>query len=230
LAGAESQSVRGISRGGPPVDASPVVWRGSGPSLSIAYERGARRRLHRATLDLSQAGSFAYVGPITRVDASGEDGLRRVEGRYEYRRYPFDDLVMRGLHAGVGVQGIGRHLRFTRRASAFATQRNSETTAAIAVVAALRVDRWARWTADLEWVNGISTNYGSQRLDIDPLADLRGHGGGWLTDLSARVTVRVAPALALTVAYLRADEGTMVSSNSAATARRRVIAGVTYAR
>jgi hypothetical protein len=229
-AGVESQSLRDISRGGPPVDASPVSWRGSGPSLSIGYERGARRRLHRATLDVSQAGSFAYLGPIHRVAASGDDGLNRVEGRYEYRRYPFDDLLMRGLHAGIGVQGIGRHLTYTRRASTFAIQRNSETTAAAAVVAAVRVDRWTRWTADLEWVNGISTTYGTQRLDIDTLADLRGHGGGWLTDLSARFTVRVASTLALTVTYLRADEGTMLSSNASATARRRVIAGVTYAR
>ena len=229
-AGAESQSVRDISRGGPPVDASPVAWRGSGPSFSIGYERGARRRLHRVTLDLSQVGSFAYVGPVQRVDASGEDGLRRVEGRYEYRRYPFDDLLMKGLHAGVGVQGIGRHISFTRRASSFGLQHNSETSAAVAVVAAARVDRWSRWTADVEWVNGISANRASESLDVDALADRQRWGGGWLTDLSARFTFRVAPALALTVAYLRADEGTMVSSNSSATARRRVIAGVTYAR
>jgi hypothetical protein len=207
-----------------------VSWQGSGPSISLGYERSAPRRLHRATLDLSQAGSFAYRGPLDGIDAPGDDQLRRFEGRYEYRRYPFDDLLMRGLHAGVGVQGIGRHMSFTRRASSFGAQHNTETTAAVAVVAALRVDRWTRWTADLEWVNGISTNYGTESLDIDELADLRSHGGGWLTDLSARVTVRVAPRLALAVTYLRADEGTMVSSNAYATSRRRIVAGVTYAR
>jgi hypothetical protein len=229
-AGAESQSVRDISRGGPPVDASPVEWRGSGPSINIAYERPGERRFHRFTVDVSSAGSFAYVGPVQHVTAPEGDRLWRFEGRYEYRRYPLDDLFMRGLHGGIGVQGIGRRLGYTRGASTFAQQHNHETAAAIACVAAMRIDRWRRWWADIEWVNGISANHGSESLDIDPLADASRWGGGWLTDLSARVTVRLTGKTALTVSYVRADEGTMVSHNAYAMSRRRITGGVTYAR
>ena len=229
-AGAESQSLRDISRGGPPVDASPVEWRGSGPFVSIGYERPGPRRFHRAALDVSSARSFAYAGPIRRVDAPAEDRLRRVEGRYEYRRYPFDDLFMRGFDAGVGIQGIGRRVTFARRASTFGTQHNSEITAAVACVAAARVRRWSRWSADVEWVNGIGASRARETFDVDPLADLRRWGGGWLTDLSARVTVRATTRLAVSVAYLQAGEGTMVTNNAYATSRRRVAVGVVYAR
>jgi hypothetical protein len=229
-AGAESQSLRDISRGGPPVDASPVEWRGSGPSVSVGYERPGPRRFHRAGLDVSSARSFSYAGPIRRVAAAREDRLLRVEGRYEYRRYPFDDLFIRGFDAGVGVQGIGRRVTFTRRASAFGTQHNAEVTAAVACVAAARLRRWTRWSADIEWVNGISAARARETLDVDPLADARRWGGGWLTDLSARLTVRLAARTALSVAYLRTGEGTMVSNNAYATSRERFAVGVVYAR
>jgi hypothetical protein len=155
-AGAESQSYRDISRGGPPVDASPIKWRGSGPSISLGYERAGVRRLHRATVDVSHARSFQYEGPVQRMAASREDRLRRIEARYEYRRYPLDDLFMRGFDAGAGVQGIGRRVSYTRAASTFGLQHNTEVTAAIACVAAARLYRWARWSADVEWINGIS--------------------------------------------------------------------------
>jgi len=229
-AGAESQSQRDISRGGPPVEASPVEWRGSGPSISLGYERPGLRRLHRVTLDVSQARSFSYRGPVQSARAATEDRLARLEGRYEYRRYPLDDVFVRGLDLGVGVQGIGRHVRATRAASAFGRQHNSEISAAIACVAAARIHRSARWSADVEWVNGIAASRARETLDVDPLADARRNGGGWLTDLSARVSIRLAERMALNVSYLRTGEGTMVSHNAYATSRERLAVGVTYAR
>ena len=57
-AGPESQSFRDISRGGPPVDASPVEWKGSGPSLALGYERRDVRRFHRFSADIAAARSF----------------------------------------------------------------------------------------------------------------------------------------------------------------------------
>jgi hypothetical protein len=229
-AGAESQSLRDVSRGGPPVDASPIDWQGSGPSISFGYERPGTRRSHRATVDVSAARSFSYNGPVQRIAAPREDSLLRVEARYEYRRYPLDDLFMRGFDAGVGVQGIGRRVTYTRRASAFAVQHNSELTAGIAWVAAARIHRWARWSADVEWTNGISAARARETVDVDALADARRWGGGWLTDLAARLTIRLTGPAALSVTYLRTGEGTMVTNNAYTTARERIAVGVTYAR
>jgi hypothetical protein len=79
-------------------------------------------------------------------------------------------------------------------------------------------------------VNGITVSRVRQSLDLEPGATTRGSGGGWLTDLSARLSIRLAGKAAVSVSYLRGDEGTIVSRNSFAVARRRLAVGVTYAR
>jgi hypothetical protein len=228
-AGHESQSFRDISRGGPPVDASPVEWKGSGPSLALGYERRGVRRFHRFSADIAAARSFSYVGPVRREAAPPGDDLLRVEGRYEYRRYPLDDLFVRGLDAGVGVQGIGRRLSYSRSRDAVVHE-GTDLTAAIACVAAARLHRWSRWSAEIEWVNGISAVRARKSVAGETLADARRWGGGWLTDLSARLTVPIARRTALTLSYLRTGEGTMVLHNSYATSRHRVAVGVTHGR
>ena len=111
-AGPERFSLRDISRSGPPADASPVAWEGEGPSFVGIYTREGVRRFHRVTIDLARASSFDYTGPVRTVSAPGSDHLFRIEGRYEYRRYFLDDLFVRGLDVGAGVQGIGRQLSF----------------------------------------------------------------------------------------------------------------------
>jgi hypothetical protein len=227
--GIETFTYRDVARSGPPVDASPVEWIGSGPSLAALYERANSRRAHRVLVDVAAAGSFEYAGPVRSVAAPGGDGALRVEGRYEYRRYLFGRRLPRGLDAIAGVQGMLRHLALTRTLAA-ARLDNTATSSAVAGVLGVRLQRWSRWAAELNWTNGAALVREHDRFDVDPLADVRLWGGAWLTDLSIAGAVRVASRAALTASFLRTGEGSAVSHHSYAFGRRRLLVGVTYAR
>src|SRR5215510_8992124 len=106
--GRESFSLRDVARSGPPVDASPVSWTGSGPSLTALYERANPKRAHRVIVDVASEGSFDYEGPLRGTPAAGDDSAQRIEGRYEYRRYLFGEHLPRGVDVIGGVQGMLR--------------------------------------------------------------------------------------------------------------------------
>lgn len=228
-AGPEQFSFRDISRGGPPADASPVAWEGAGPSFAATYTREGVRRFHRFNADLAHASSFDYAGPVSSTPAPGGDHLLRVEGRYEYRRYVLDDLFTRGFDVGVGVQGIGRRLSFTRGTTTGEHQQ-SDTSAAIAGTLAARWHRSARWCADIAWINGGALLREGESQDGATSFERSQWGGGWLTDLSLQLAVRLADPWSVSVGYLRTGEGTATEHDSYAFGRRRVIVGVSYAR
>jgi hypothetical protein len=228
-AGPERFSFRDISRSGPPADASPVAWEGSGPSLAVAYTREGPRRFHRVNLDIARASSFAYTGPLRSADAEPSDHVLRLEGRYEYRRYFLDDLFTRGLDVGVGVQGIARRLALTRDTTVGGRE-EADTTAAIACSLAARWHRSPRWSAEVAWVNGGALLHRRESQTGATEFEHAAWGGGWLTDLAVQGAVRLTDPWSLTVAYLRTGEGTATSHNSYAFDRRRLVAGVTYAR
>src|SRR5215831_3550051 len=54
--GRETFTYRDVARTSPPVDASPIEWTGSGPSLTATYERGNETRAHRVLVDVASAG------------------------------------------------------------------------------------------------------------------------------------------------------------------------------
>jgi hypothetical protein len=228
-AGPERFSFRDISRSGPPADASPVAWEGTGPSFAATYTREGLRRFHRINVDVAEASSFAYTGPLRSAAAAGSDHVLRIEGRYEYRRYFLDDLFTRGLDVGVGVQGIGRRLSFTRDTTVGGRE-EADTTAAIACSLGARWHRSPRWSAEVAWVNGGALLRQHESQTGAGEFEHSEWGGGWLTDLALQGTVRLTAPWSLTVAYLRTGEGTATSHNSYAFDRRRLVAGVTYAR
>lgn len=227
--GRETFAYRDIARNGPPADASPVEWRGSGPSIVLVYERATTRRAHRFTIDVAKAGSFAYSGPVRGIAAPGDDSATRLEGRYEYRRYVLRDRIVRGLAAGIGVQGGGRRLSLQRHPG-MATEAMSSTAGSVAGVASARLHRWARWSAQIDWTNGLAFLREHDRHSTDVLSDVRLWGGGWLTDLEVSGTVHLSRRAAVSASFLSTGEGTALSHHSYAFARRRFALGVTYVR
>lgn len=228
-AGPERFSFRDISRQGPPADASPVTWEGTGPSFVGTYTREGLRRFHRVNVDFETASSFVYAGPVRSTAAPGGDHLLRLEGRYEYRRYFLTDFVARGLDVGVGVQGIGRRLSFTR-GTTVGDREQADTTAALACSVAAKWHRWERWSAEVVWVNGGAAVRQRESQAGTVSFDRSRWGGGWLTDLTVQGSVRLAAPWSLSVGYLTTGEGTATTHNSFAFGRRRMVAGVTYAR
>ena len=228
-AGPERFSFRDISRSGPPADASPVEWEGSGPSFVGSYSRQGQRRFHHVDVDLARASSFAYTGPVRSTAAPGGDHLLRLEGRYEYRRYVLNDLGARGFDIGIGVQGIGRRLSFTRDTTS-GDHEQSDTTAAIAGSVAARWHRSSRWSAEVAYVNGGALLHQHETHNGAAPSEHSRWGGGWLTDLAVQGMVRLKVPWSLTVAYLRTGEGTATSHSSYSFGRQRMVLGVTYAR
>jgi len=226
-AGRETFTFRDVARSGPPAEASPVEWTGSGPSLVVTHDRTSARRAHRFNLDVASAGAFAYAGPVRRADAHANDRAFRLEGRYEYRRFIFRDRLVRGLEPGVGVQVMGRRLSLNRHIGADTLEMTATGTAA-AIVAAATFQRWPRWSAAVTWTNGIAFLREHDVHSADRLSDVYLWGGGWLTDLSLSGTVRIASRAWVTASYLTTGEGTAISHHNYAFGRQRFAMGVTY--
>lgn len=226
--GTEQFSYRDVSRTKPPVDASPVRWEGSGPSLTVVRESAAPRR-HRLTFEYATAGGFEYVGPVRSVAAAAGDDVTRIEGRYEYRRYPWRDILVSGLDTAIGVEASGRRLSMTRGEAAVASDVRS-LDAGVAIVAAAQLHHWGRWDAGLTWTNGIRITRDRESFAGAPGLDVRLWGGGWRTDLLLAGRFRIARTAWLTASWLTTGEGTDVSHHSYAFDRRRFTAGVAYAR
>ena len=227
--GYESFSFRDIARSGPPADASPVEWTGEGPSLTALYERANARRAHRVLVDVASAGSFEYVGPVRRASAAGDDSVLRLEGRYEYRRYLFGRHLPRGLDVVGGVQGMVRRLSMNR-AGVGGGHETDATSSALNGVVGVRVQRWTRWSAELDWTNGLALLHESDRYAVDALADTTLWGGAWLTDLLVTGSFRLTSQVSITGSWLQTGEGNDVSHHNYAFSRRRLVLGVTYAR
>jgi hypothetical protein len=94
----------------------------------------------------------------------------------------------------------------------------------------LRVLRWTRWTAEIDWTNGLALVRERHRYDVDALADTSQWGGAWLTDLLVTASVGIAPRVAITGSWLRTGEGNYISHHNYAFGRRRLAIGVTFAR
>lgn len=227
-AGYESFRLRDVSRTGPPVDASPVAWAGGGLAFSVRHDRARPGRLHRFELALSSAGGFSFDTPVDSIPRPAGDRVTRLDGRYEYRRYPFRDLGARGFDLGVGVQGIGDYLWLTRRIEPSLALRQREVQLGAAVVVAARLRRWSRLDLEAAWSNAAVIARTHERHSADALATLDAWGGGWLTELALTADVAIARRAAVRVSYLRSRQGRLSSHDSNATGRDRLTVGVTY--
>ncbi len=91
-----------------------MSWVGQGPALTVRHNRARTGRLHGFELSFASAGDFSFETPLRTVTRDSGDHATRLEGHYEYRRYPFRDLLADGFDVGIGVQGIGAYLWLTR--------------------------------------------------------------------------------------------------------------------
>jgi len=228
-AGFDTFRYRDTAKSSPPVDASPVAWRGTGPILGLDWDRERPFRLHRVNVAFSAAGGFVYDTGIGTISRPGEESARFLEGGYEYRRYFARAIGIRPLHAGIGVRGGSERRTFERRRGG--NQQTDTTTAgSIAVVAALQYRPAGRVSADVEWGNALALTRGRQHLVAGSESEKTSWGGGWFTDLTARVNVRLAARTSLAVAYGGRGEGWLFDLRDYTDERRRIVAGVTYAR
>jgi hypothetical protein len=229
-AGHESFAFRDIARSKPPVDGSPIVWRGDGPAVTLDYGRRRPFRLHRFELTVSTNRDFVYDTGVSVTSRPAADAASFLTGQYDYRRYFGRRVWLTGLHAGVGLRGIGgrRTLRHTFGGDVELTE--TDVTGTIALVGTLRFARSKRFDVEAEWTNGSTLAHGNQRHAADVTVDYPSWGGGWLTVVGARGDVRLRPRLSAVFYAGRDGEGLLFNHHSHSATRARLALGVTYER
>jgi len=229
-AGYGTVGFRDIARSGPPVDASPVSWRGEGTTILAQYTRENLKRFHRYEFSAAFAGNFVYDSGLESVARPADDHYRRIEGRYEYRRYFFRDVAFRGFDIGGGVQGIGSRASLSRHVPDDIESSETRGATAGAGVVAARLRRWSRFGFEAAWINGIHASHLTLHHSSSPDAGRSQWGGGWLTDLSIGGHVAVSRHASLAVTWFRTNEGIMSSHRSLTSARGSLNVGVMYAK
>lgn len=229
-AGVESLWWRDVARTGPPVVASPISWEGEGPAFYASYDRGRPARLHRFEGAFASAGGFELRSPVRSIPAPEADRAWRVGGRYEYRRYRWRDLWMRGFDAGYGVEGSGERLLFDRHYDPEIDIETGVTNLGVGGVIAARLERSPRWSAAIAWSNGLTIGRSNNHYRGETESDPHTWGGGWFTNLEIRADVRVATRTRIYAAWLSSGEGRHGTHDSFTFGRSRFTAGVTGGR
>jgi hypothetical protein len=229
-AGYETTSVRDVARTTTPLDASPVAWRGTGPRLVIEHRRSSGRRDHLFVATALRAGAFAYETALTRVERPRDDRYSRIEARYEYRRYLFTDVALRGLDFGAGLQAGLSQTWLTRHIDGGLESSDARSSVTGAFVVSARYRPVDRVSLSVAWVNGVYLARSTDRHSADPASARTRSGGGWLTDLNATAAVRLGLRTALVLRFDQWDDAEYSSHRPLTTRRHAVTAGVSYGR
>jgi hypothetical protein len=229
-AGAGWVSWRDVVRSGPPVDASPVAWRGAGTAFLVQHDSRSVNRLHRLTFKGTFAGHFSYESSVGSVAEPRADRFRAADVRYEYRRYPFRDVVARGLDVGVGIETRGGFWSRTHAVPVAIETHETAYSTAVGIVLAGRWHRPSAWRLDVAWINGIVLAHATNRQTTDGFVVQGRWGGGWLTDLVVSADVPLSRRTGVAISYLGAGDGTLTGHGSVTTTGRQLTLGVTYAR
>src|SRR5262245_5954435 len=83
-AGHESYAFQDLARSKPPVDGSPIVWRGGGPVVSVDYSRRRPFRLHRFEWTATSNGGFVYDTAVGVTPRPSNDAASFVFVEYDY--------------------------------------------------------------------------------------------------------------------------------------------------
>jgi hypothetical protein len=218
------------SRPGRHVDASPVSWEGHGMAFVVELDRATTRRLHHLEGSFEQSGDAVYRTPLAAIPRPAGDGARRVAASYEYRRYLFVDLGLRGFDAGLGVQAGADLSSVTRLFDPAIELRLRESSLTTGVVAAARLRRWRRVQVEASFVNGGAIVRATTCHSAAAEKGVTRWGVGWLTDLTLRADVRMSSSVTIFASYFDTGRGRFVTRDSAASGRRRVMVGVSHGR
>lgn len=229
-AGYEQFGFRDVARATRTVDASPVTLSGWGPTVRARHSRLRPGRLHQFDVSASRVGRLSYdTRAGSRATPSGNRATR-LETRYEYRRYPFRDLLIAGLDAGLGLQGSGGWTSITRVMSPALDSRDGALGTGIAAVAALRMRRWDRVDVIGTWSFGGVITRRRLRHSASGLASSGLWGGGWQADWSVGADVRTSHRTRLSLEALGGGGVRLASHQSHALSRTRLTVGVTHVR
>ena len=226
--GRDDAAFRDIARCCKPIDASPVTWRGTGGALLVEHQRLRGARLQRFEFSIARAGKFVYDSGLESISRPEGDRFTRFDVRYEYRRYFFSNVIVRGLDVGAGLSLGGSRSRVSRQIADNLSAAQTHRDVVTAIVAAARFRR-SRFGLDVNWGNGA---YIARIDDVHSVAadSASRWGGGWLTDFSIGADVSVSGRVAITARFLTTGDALLSSHSQYAGDRSTLMVGVTYAK
>ena len=198
--------------------------------IEIRFDRERPKRLVRAEVTLASIGHFSYDTGVAASPRPEGDHAFRLDGRYEYRWYPFRNVLMRGLDFGGGLQGVAGYVSLHRQLPPSITFGQREARLGGTVVAALRFHHWQRFKLEASYANGGMVARTVQHHSAGADATMSSWGGGWLTDLSVVATARIAGRTALVMSFLESGEGHLGMHRGYAASRGHLMLGLTYVR
>lgn len=226
--GRDEAALRDIARCCKPVDASPVTWRGTGTTMLVEHVRLRGTRLQRVEFSVARAGNFVYDSGLEKISRPEGDRFTRLDARYEYRRYFFSDVIVRGLDVGAGISLGGSRSSMSRNMPDNLSATRTHLDVMTALVAAARFRR-SRFGLEVNWGKGahIARIGDTHSVSADSASRW---GGGWLTDLSIGADVSVSERVSLTARFLTTGDALLSSHSQYAGDRSSLMVGVTYAK
>lgn len=226
--GIEQFALTDIVRGKPPVDASPVAWRGTGWMFNVARTRSSGPRLHRLEFVMADTSHFSYRSKQREFAADPEDSAAHFEGRYEYHRDVLTGHLPAWLRPSIGVRGSGAWLSMTQRVPPANDISRSSADACGALVVAATLAPQRRLSLNINYANGLRFGRVSPRgSGADETA---ASAGGWTTDLALTGGVRLTGRYAVAVRFFDRGDGLESTHRSFTTGQRQFSVGVIYAK
>ena len=227
-AGFEQFALTDIVRGHPPVDASPVAWRGDGLMFNVARDRSSDSRLHRIEFVFADTNDFSYRSKQREFAADPGDSAVHFEGRYEYHRRMLTRHLPAWLKTTIGARGSGMYLSMTQHVPPANDISKASADAGGALVVAALVAPAKKLSLEVNYANGL--RFGRVIPHGSGIDETSSFGGGWTTDLALTGRVRLSSRYALAVRFFDRGDGIESSHRSFTTSQRQYSVGVIYAR
>ena len=229
-AGYETWALRDIARSTLPMDGSPVSLTGSGPAFALRYERARRRRLHRLDLSLAYAGGFAFDTPANRIRLSSSDRIIRIDGRYDYSRFPFIDVFIDGFDLGIGIQGNVARRSLSRELPGAVALSQAVTEVGFGIPIVARLQRWTRAQVEVAFSTGLAIGRSRQSHGAGTGIEDGYAGGGGTAEFTTNVRVRISPQMQLITTYIGTQDWRLSDHRSYSARRRQLAIGASYGR
>ena len=223
-------TLRDVSRSGTPVETSPMRLEGTGVAVHARFAVENRARAHVVSIGATPSfSSFDLASPVERLHAPADRGSD-LQARYEYRRYPFRDVLARGLDIGAGALAHAGRRVIERRVPPANDIHISDLDGGIGATLGVRLRRWDRVRLDAGIAGLLVMGRTRETHSVDPDGGRAQSGGGWLLETSASAGARVSSTLWLTGSYEGAGQIRLGSHRGHSERRARFAIGVTYVR
>ena len=221
-------SLRDFAQSSIPLHTSPISLGTAGLAVIGGFERSTITRAHVVRVAILPARRLEFRGPAYSASA-GDSDASSVRLRYECRWYPFRDVALDGLDAGVSGLALGTRSAIRRRVLPANDRRIVDLDGGAGVGANLRYRPGSR----LRLQGGVSAvlviGRTSDVHDVQADASSR-WGGGWLLGGSVEAAIRVASRVWLTAGFERTGQARFSSHRGLSERRREIAVGVAYAR